>query len=351
MTYIEKIKLFYIKTIILYRLLCIKIFKLILFEKTNYKSISKILINRDGAFGDSVVALPALSVIRQNFPSAEIDLIAFSDHGVTFADFNLKDGLINTILVKNKKDRGNTIKELKKNNYELFIQLPQNLNLYKSIRNMIVVRFFMNIKSGFGWDYGRIKSFIGVQKIYLSTPTETMRLLHNLKNEGLNGKISYPIKSIRPSNQSVIDLLKQNIAVFIIGGKLKIKKWPLENWVKLANLIGKDYEIIIVGGPSEEKEAKNIKLQTENSHNFCNKFTISELFYVFKNSQIAISNDTGAMHLCDATGTPVIGLFSTKELSPKWYPNNEKSIVIENETSIYNIDSSKVYEAISRTNS
>ena len=345
----DKIFLTYILILKNLRTLVIKIFVKLLFVKKN--NVKKILINRDGAFGDSVVALPALSVIRQNFPSAKIDLITFSDHGITFSDFDLEDNLVNKIIVKSKKNRSKTIKELKQNKYDLFIQLPQNLGLYKSIRNMIIVRFFMKIKSGFGWDCGRIKTFIKTQKKYLAIPTETIRLLNNLKNEGLNGEISYPIKTIKPTNQIIRNLLKQKIAVFIIGGKLKIKKWPLENWIELANLIGKDYEIIIVGGATEKNEAQHIHLQTDNSHNFCNKFSISELFYVFKHTQIAISNDTGAMHLCDAAGTPVIGLFSTKELSPKWYPNNNKSIVIEDENTIYNIDSNRVYKAINRENS
>ena len=344
MTLQDKIFLTYVFILKKLRTLFIKIFIKLLFVKNN--NIKKILINRDGAFGDSVVALPALSIIRQNFASAEIDLITFSDNGITFADFDLEDGLVNNILVKSKRNRNKTIKELKQNKYELFIQLPQNLGLYKSIRNMIVVRFFMNINSGFGWDCGRIKSFIKTQKKHLSIPTETIRLLNNLKDGGLNGEISYPIKAMNPMDKTVTDLLKQKVAVFIIGGKLKIKKWPSENWIKLANLIGNDYQIIIAGGPLEEKEAKHIKSQTENSHNFCNKFSISELFYVFRHSQIAISNDTGAMHLCDAAGTVVIGLFSTKELSPKWYPNNDKSIVIEDDISISNIDPNRVYKAI-----
>ena len=265
-----------------------------------------------------LASIPSISVIRQNFPSAQIDLLTFSDHGITFSDIELKDNLVNNILVKNKKNRFITLTNLKKNKYDLFIQLPQNLGLYKSLRNMIIVRFFIGIKSAFGWDSGRVKSFIKTQKKYLTIPTETQRLLNNLKTEGLVGKTSYPIEIKIPHEKTVIDLLKRKVAVFIIGGKLKIKKWPLKNWVNLANLIGEDYEIIIIGGPSEIEEAKYIKSRTKNSYNFCNKFSISELFFVFKNSQIAISNDTGAMHLCDAAGTIVIGLFSTKELSPKW---------------------------------
>ena len=158
MTLKDKIFLTYILILKKLRTLFIKIFVKLLFVKKN--NVKKILINRDGAFGDSVVALPALSVIRQNFPSAKIDLITFSDHGITFSDFDLEDNLVNKIIVKSKKNRNKTIKELKQNKYDLFIQLPQNLGLYKSIRNMIIVRFFMKIKSGFGWDCGRIKTFI-----------------------------------------------------------------------------------------------------------------------------------------------------------------------------------------------
>ena len=342
----DKIKIFYVKFLVFYRLMFIKIIRHIIFKKHDYKKSTKILINRDGAFGDSIVAIPSISVIRQNFPSAQIDLLTFSDHGITFSDIELKDNLVNNILVKNKKNRFITLTNLKKNKYDLFIQLPQNLGLYKSLRNMIIVRFFIGIKSAFGWDSGRIKSFIKTQKKHLTIPTETQRLLNNLKTEGLMGKTSYPIEIKIPHEKTVIDLLKRKVAVFIIGGKLKIKKWPLKNWVNLANLIGEDYEIIIIGGPSEIEEAKYIKSRTKNSYNFCNKFSISELFFVFKNSQIAISNDTGAMHLCDATGTIVIGLFSTKELSPKWYPNNKKAIVIEDNDSITNISPTKVYNVI-----
>ena len=82
-----------LKRLFLVRTLVIKIFVKMLFVKKN--NVKKILINRDGAFGDSVVALPALSVIRKNFPSAKIDLITFSDHGITFSDFDLEDNLVN----------------------------------------------------------------------------------------------------------------------------------------------------------------------------------------------------------------------------------------------------------------
>jgi len=125
MTLQDKIFLTYVFILKKLRTLFIKIFIKLLFVKNN--NIKKILINRDGAFGDSVVALPALSIIRQNFASAEIDLITFSDNGITFADFDLEDGLVNNILVKSKRNRNKTIKELKQNKID-----------YKKISNILI---------------------------------------------------------------------------------------------------------------------------------------------------------------------------------------------------------------------
>ena len=116
--------------------------------------------------------------------------------------------------VKNKTERLKTIRSLGKENYDLFIQLPQNLGLYKSIRNILIVRFVLKIKDAFGWDHGRIKSFIKTQKraaklSYLSSsksyyPTETMRLVHILKTHGLEGDVIYPVKKTTSIDKTLI---------------------------------------------------------------------------------------------------------------------------------------------------
>ena len=328
MNVLDRIALFYVNTIKTIRIYTIKLFIACLFVRN--KNYNKILINRDGAFGDSIVALPALSIIRQNFPNALIDLLTISNNGVTFKDLNLDSKLANNLVVVNKDERVAILKQLKNNQYDLFIQLPQNLGLYKSIRNMFLVRFMLGIKSAFGWDHGRIKSFMRMQKKYFDIPTETERFISNMKHAGLTGKIDYPINGIQPENKAIISFLETpKPIVFIIGGKLQPKKWPLDHWVSLANLIGNKHKILIVGGKDEIKDAEFITSKTKNTTNACDELSIPELFYVLKNTTIAISLDTGAMHLCDAAGTKVIALISTRELTNKWHPNNKDSIVIE----------------------
>lgn len=328
MTLSEKLALTYVSLIRTYRSVIIKTFKAILFN--NLSKHKKILINRDGAFGDAIVALPALSIIRQNFPEAEIDLLCVNSGGISFKHLNIDPALFNKIIVIKKNERSETFKLLKQEPYDLFIQIPQNLTLYKSIRNMLIVRFILGIKTAFGWDYGRIKSFILQQHKYLPIPTETNRFIATLEDSKLTGEKNYPLIAKPPENEKIKSLLeKTRPIIFIISGKIQPKKWPLDYWVTLANLIGNEYTILITGGASENQEAEYITSKTSNTINACKLLSIPEEFYVYKNAELAISLDTGALHLSDAAGTKLIDLFSTRELINKWRPQNPGSVVIE----------------------
>jgi len=328
MSFIDRLALAYVRLIKLFRATVINIFIKILFKETSANK--KILVNRDGAFGDSIVALPALSIIRQNYPEAQIDLLSVNNNGISFKDIGISNNLINNLYSINKTQRKETLKKLKEQHYDLFIQIPQNIGIYKSIRNMLLVRFYLNIKKAFGWDYGRIKSFMRLQKLHDQINTDTNRFVTTLEQNGLYGDLSYPLVSQTPNEQEINKLIENTPHIaFLIGGKLQPKKWPLNHWVSLAKLIGNKQKILIIGGNDEKEEGEYINKKTSNTINICGKLTIPELRYVLEKTKIAISLDTGAMHLCDTTNTKLITLFSTRDLSNKWFPNNKDSVVIE----------------------
>jgi ADP-heptose:LPS heptosyltransferase len=328
MSFHQKIAFLYIRLITTTRSTVIYSTLKLLFIKT--KTVNKILINRDGAFGDSIVALPALSIIRQNYPDAQIDLLSVNNSGVSFKDIGLEKNLISNLYNISKKERKDVLNTLKKQNYDLFIQIPQNIGIYKSIRNMLLVRFYLKIKSAFGWDTGRIKSFMRFQKQEGLIATETNRFINVLKHNGLSGDIVYPIISQPINDLKISELIKTKPTIaFLIGGKIQAKKWPLNHWVSLAKLIGEKKNILIIGGNTEIDEGKYIIERTTNAINLCGKLKISELLYVLGKIESAISLDTGAMHLCDTTKTKLIALFSTRDLSNKWFPNSKNAVVIE----------------------
>lgn len=327
MSFSDKLALAYVRLIKLFRLTIINFFVSLLFKKKS--DVNKILINRDGAFGDSIVALPAINIIRQNYPDAQIDLLSVNNNGVSFKDLGVHEELINSLYSIHKKQRKEILKKLKGQGYDLFIQFPQNIGLYKSIRNIFLVRFYLGILSAFGWDTGRVKSFMRLQKKHETIPTERQRFINTLKENGLDGDIAYSLASLKPENNEILKLAGSQPIAFLIGGKLQAKKWPLNHWRSLSKLIGSEKNILILGGKDELEAAEEIKSKEKNIFNLCGKLTIPELRYILEKCSIVISLDTGAMHLCDTTKTKQIVLFSTRDLSNKWFPNNKNTIVLE----------------------
>ena len=295
----------------------------------------KILVQAQEKIGDAVLLFPTISGLRKLFPESVIHLLCSRINEPLFQSIKEVE---KTMVYRSGRQFWNALKETK---YDLFYN-P------KDHPSITAFKISKNVRAD-------VKVCIAHPRMeqhyhHGLTLNNTYRILEKNAMILRAYDLDFMIRSFFPNIELNSPKNKNQISINLSSGS-GLRKWPLENWIKLSNLIGNDYEIIIVGGPSEENDAKYIKSQTKNSHNFCNKFSVSELYFVFKHSHIAISNDTGAMHLCDATGTPVIGLFSTKELSPKWYPNNDKSIVIEDEISISNIDSYRVYEAINLKNS
>ena len=145
MTFGDKTALRYVITVRFIRTTIVDFLSKLIFKKQK-KEYKKILINRDGAFGDSIVALPSLSVIRQNHPSAQIDLLSITNSQVSFIELNLDKHLINKLYVVKKNERKYILKTLKKENYDLFIQIPQNIGDIQISKKYVASTFLFKYK-------------------------------------------------------------------------------------------------------------------------------------------------------------------------------------------------------------
>lgn len=325
MTIIEKSKILYVKFILNFRILVINIFKKILFKKND--NPKRILIHRIGTFGDSIVSLPAINTIKQNYKFAELDFITTYKTSINLSTIIEKD-FFNNIFLINKKDRKKELIKLKDNNYDLFIDLPQNYGLFKTIRNMLLVRFILNIRSAYGWDSGMVKAFAKEQIKYLPPKSERERFLNILENEYLKiYENDFPVLIDELSSKYTFDFTKT--IAFVIGTNVQANMWPTENWIELAEkLVNNGFFIALIGGEQEKEKANFIVKKQKNILNFCGEFSVSQSAMFLKKCLLAVSHDTGAMHLSYAVGTPVIALFSTRQLFSKWLPPKNNSVSI-----------------------
>jgi ADP-heptose:LPS heptosyltransferase len=307
-------------------------FRFFLFRKPN--TPSKVLLFRTGSIGDNICAMPAIVAVRKKFPNAQLHIL--TNAGAT----NLVS--LQNLLHEDYYDKvidyfGYRPKELfnliKKEKYDLIVELPQDqAQLIPQLRNMFFFRL-AGIRSGFGWQVNTIYSFRQVQEREAKFISERTRLLNLLAANNIIGdETSYPLKINEADRKTVESLLKDVPARFVAvvpGAKRSQNRYPLERFKTLTSwLVGKGYSVLIVGGPEDRERGQELS-GIPGAYDFTGKLTPAQSAHLLSHCFLTISNDTGPMHLSYAVGTPVIGLFSSRDFQEKWFPP-EGNIALRN---------------------
>jgi heptosyltransferase-2 len=115
------------------------------------------------------------------------------------------------------------------------------------------------------------------------------------------------------------------------------KAWPPERYAELARLLtAAGATIWVLGGPSEKSIADIVR---ENGGELVRDLTGNDLrnaILALKAADLAVTNDSGLMHISAAIGTPTVAIFGPT--SPRlWAPLNPLTAVIEPEGRFANI--------------
>jgi ADP-heptose:LPS heptosyltransferase len=122
----------------------------------------------------------------------------------------------------------------------------------------------------------------------------------------LRGRI-WGIEKYRPSTDSLKKIQEEKYYVIFPGSLLEQKKWPADKFAQLIDSTSDLGFLPIICGNSSEKSSGNLiqhlcKTQTVN---LMGQTSLMDLAYIIKNARFLISNDTSAVHIAAAVGTPV----------------------------------------------
>jgi len=89
------------------------------------------------------------------------------------------------------------------------------------------------------------------------------------------------------------------------------KIWPQRHWIGLIDQLHRaGYRAVLVGGPDESAEARQIAQACENTPLvLTGKTTLGQLAAVLEQSALMVGSDSGPLHLAVALGTRVVGLY------------------------------------------
>lgn len=106
--------------------------------------------------------------------------------------------------------------------------------------------------------------------------------------------------------------MKDRLVVINPGGNWDPKRWPKENFARVADYLaeGQKIKIVINGAAKDRDLAEDINLSMmEKAAILCGKTSIKQLGALMERADLVISNDSGPMHIAASMKRPVLALF------------------------------------------
>jgi heptosyltransferase I len=94
------------------------------------------------------------------------------------------------------------------------------------------------------------------------------------------------------------------------------RNWSIENYARLIDFIVEDYDlpVILTGGPDKKEIQYGEAIYNMARHkpvNMIGRTSLRQLTAVMSNAELVIAPDTGPLHIANACGTQVIGLYAS----------------------------------------
>lgn len=313
--------------------------------------VHRVLVYRLGSLGDTVVALPALHVVRRAFPSAKLGLLtnkpvaskAAAMESVLGPDFfteviNYPRG------TRNPARLMAVAKCIRAGKFDVLVNLSATRGRLKTFRD----RCFFRV-AGISRMVGTPREKEDFEVVMPSGSdlyeSETRRLLRRVAELGsvsLDDAAGWDLRLTASERQAAESHMPAHGAPTIaccFGTKMQAKDWEPPNWKQLVARLSvalPGWRLVVVGSADEMERAEECASGWRGQVvNLCGKLSPRESAAVLENCSVFVGHDSGPMHLSSAVGTPCIAIFSARNLPGQWFPARTGHTMIYHKTDCF----------------
>ncbi|MDF1584372.1 MAG: glycosyltransferase family 9 protein [Methyloprofundus sp.] len=284
----------------------------------------KITILRLSAIGDVLMLLPAVRLLKRQFPETQIDWLI--DRPIASLLSAVSE--VNVVAIdkpRSLNDYWHLKKQWRNKNAGQLISFQTSL-----VSNLMMALLPAEHKTGFGAPYSREGHHLFTDSAYNLPPElHQVEIFFALakKFSGMTEdlKISAADLSLPIHDQDKAWATKQLqshtkwIAINPMASTQE-KTWPAESYVSLIQELNKrysEYQVVLTGGTNVKEIELGLYIQSQLSSpclNLIGKTSLNQLAATLKQVNLLISPDTGPLHLANAVATLVVGLYAVTRL-------------------------------------
>ena len=296
---------------------------------------SKVLIIQTAFIGDVILATSLIEYLKSNFPESEIDFLCRKGNEGLLEN----NPHIGKVFIWNKN----------KNKFKNLVKVTLEVRRQKYDYVLNIQRFF---NSGFITAFSGAKNKVGFDKNPLSlffTKSIEHKIPHHLgggffhevqRNAQLasifQNQIPIPTdKKLKPmlyfseeDHRSITDLnLPENYVVMAPSSVWYTKQWHIEKWKQLISKLSKDYQIYLIGAPSDNEYLK--PLLTDNTINLAGKHNLRESALLMKEAKQVFVSDSAPLHLASSVNAKTTAIFCSTVPEFGYGPLSDQSRLIQ----------------------
>ncbi|NNK62555.1 MAG: glycosyltransferase family 9 protein, partial [Gemmatimonadetes bacterium] len=273
----------------------------------------EVLIIRFGALGDLALATVLLPAIEADGEPSRVTWVSKERWASLLADDPRIDELVTLA-------EGESIRALTRRlhpNYDLILDAHGNL------RSRMIT---MHVR---GTEFRRIRKDTVARWLFRHGAPRPASLDRRLVDRYL-ALMELEPGSFRPALHVGDARARAGVAI-AVGAAHDAKRWPIENYTGLVrDLVDDGHAVTVIAGPGEETLVEaavgNSGAAAWDPHR-----PLGELAREIAGCELLAGNDSGLLHVAEAVGTPVVGLFGPTVRAWGYFPWREESRVLEHD--------------------
>lgn len=326
------------------------------FSNTIMDQPQRILVHRTGSLGDTLVALPAMWAIKEQFPSVPMTLLC--DHQVRgkyvlatdlLGSAGIFDAFMSYPAAVNRADKWRTaagilrlIWQIHRRKFDTLVYLaPSERRAAQVQRDR---KFFA--RAG-------IRRCLGMERFspfpartagnpVATVPHEADLLLDRLAEDGIAvpkpGRGRLDLGLAQADQQAVDEWLKGQPAdgnrpwVGIGPGcKQPVNQWPAKRYAELGQALLDQFDFwpVIFGGPGDQAMAGELIERWGRGANAAGQLSARQGIVALGRCLMFVGNDTGTIHMAATGGVRCVGIYSGKDPRGQWEPYGVGHVVLK----------------------
>jgi heptosyltransferase-2 len=276
------------------------------------------LVIRGGAIGDFILTLPALRLLRENFPDARLEILGYKhiveldrERFYAKATRSIEYGPMAGFFVPNSK------------------LAPDLVEYFASFQQ--VISYLFDPDSFFENNLRRagVKNFLPAYSRIDDSQHAAQQLARPLQRLALF--LDDPAARVHPSEedqaaaQRILGASCAPVMAIHPGSGSPRKNWPAENWVALGQWLvhrAPRARLLLIGGEADAAQIATVKTALRASNVLlAQDLPLPHLAALLQRCRLFLGHDSGISHLAAAVGTPCVLLFGPTDPAV-WAPAN-----------------------------